>query len=392
MMASSVKRAILIVMDGCGIGRAKGGEPWQPEGATLPNVARAVDGLSLPALERLGLGRVANIEGVSPDATVTGSYGASHIRSAGKDSVTGHWEMAGIQTLTPFPTYPHGFPPEIIQPFEAHIGRPVLGNIAASGTEIIQRYGGEHMATGSPIVYTSADSVFQVAAHEEVVPLESLYAMCAFARELLAAPNNVQRVIARPFLGSAAEGFHRTEHRRDYPLPAPTPNLLQALADGGRTTHAIGVVAELFPGAPIARAQRTQSNPEHLAAIRQAVVAGVEDFVFANCEDFDMLYGHRNDPAGFAAALEAFDDALGEIIALLRPDDLLLITADHGNDPTTPSTDHSREDVPVLAFSSSFTDAVDLGARKTLADLAATVAWWLDIGWNGVGERLDLRL
>jgi phosphopentomutase len=387
MMAA--KRAILIVMDGCGIGLAKGGEAWRPEGATLPNVARAVGGLTLPALERLGLGRVADIQGVSSDAAIVGGYGASHIRSAGKDSVTGHWEMAGIQTLTPFPTYPQGFPPEIIRPFEARIGRAVLGNVAASGTEIIQKYGAEHLATGRPIVYTSADSVFQIAAHERIVPTGSLYAMSAFARELLVAPHNVQRVIARPFIGSEEEGFHRTERRRDYPLPAPTPNLLQALADGGKKTHAIGVVAELFPGAPLARAQRTQSNPEHLAAIHEAVVHGEEDFVFANCEDFDMLYGHRNDPQGFAGALAAFDVALGEIAGLLRPGDLLLITADHGNDPTTPSTDHSREDVPLLAFSPSFTGAIDVGARKTLCDLAATVAGWLSIEWKGVGERLD---
>ncbi len=237
--------------------------------------------------------------------------------------------------------------------------------------------GAEHMRTGKPIVYTSADSVFQVAAHESVMPLSELYAICETAREMLVAPNNVQRVIARPFIGDSPGSFRRTENRRDYPLPPPMPNFLSALADVGKTTHAIGVIADLFPRPYFARAERTQSNPAHLAAILDAVQHGLEDFVWANCEDFDMLYGHRNDPSGFARALEAFDAALAGILEALRPDDLLILTADHGNDPTTPSTDHSREYVPLLVYGGSVHG--DLGTRPTFADVAMIAADWLRV-------------
>jgi len=388
------RRVFLIVMDGCGIGRAydlPGKLPAgvvEPEGWTIPHVAEFVGGLHLPSMERLGLGRIAFITGLNAGHTVIGSYGAARIASAGKDSVTGHWEMAGIQTLIPFPLYPQGFPPEVIEPFEKHVGHQVLGNMAASGTEIIQRFGAEHMQSGMPIVYTSADSVMQIAAHEEIIPLDALYEMCAYARSILVAPNNVQRVIARPFVGNTESGFKRTEHRRDFPLTAPAPNLISVLNEAKRRTHAIGVVAELFPGTPFTIAQRTQSNAEHLAAIRKAVIEGGAEFVFANCEDFDMLYGHRNDAAGFARALEEFDTVLGDIIGHLRSEDLLMITADHGNDPTTPSTDHSREDVPLLAYSPSMAGGVDFGLRETLADIAATTAAWLGVEWDGVGTRV----
>ncbi len=382
-----MRRAIIIVMDGCGVGALPDAARYgatDPDSATLPHVAEAVGGLTLPTLGRLGLGNVAPIRGVAP-GPAPGGWGRMAEASAGKDSVTGHWEMMGVVTATPFPTYPDGFPPAVMAEFEARIGRESLGNVAASGTEILRRLGMEHIASGRPIVYTSADSVFQVAAHEDVVPLDQLYAMCETARSLLVAPNNVQRVIARPFVGDTPDTFRRTEGRRDYPLAPPRQNFLQALQDAGRTTHAIGVIADLFPRSLFARAERTQNNPAHLAAILEAIQTGREALVFANCEDFDMLYGHRNDAPGFASALTAFDAALAPILAALRPDDLLLLTADHGNDPTTPSTDHSREHVPLLLVGRGVAADTDLGTRATFADIAATLADWLGVAWTGPG-------
>ena len=379
-------RVIIIVLDGCGVGAmpdAAAYGPTDPESATLPHVAEAVGGLHLPTLERLGLGNIVAIRGVAPVKAI-GGWGRMAEASAGKDSVTGHWELMGIVTETPFPTYPHGFPPEGIAAFERAIGRGTLGNVVGSGTEIIKRFGAEHLATGKPIVYTSADSVFQLAAHEEVIPLQSLYAMCAVARRLLRGKHNVQRVIARPFVGATPEDFRRTEHRRDFALTPPAPNFLTAIQDAGKKAQAIGVVADLFPRSYFARAERTQSNPAHLAAILEAVQEGQDEQVFANCEDFDMLYGHRNDPAGFARSLEAFDAALAGIIGALRLDDLLILTADHGNDPTTASTDHSREYVPLLVYGGGVKG--DLGTRATFADVAATAARWLGVPWNGPGS------
>ena len=376
-----MRRVILIVMDGCGVGAmpdaAAYGGAAELACATMPHVAEAAGGLSLPTLARLGLGNIAPIEGVAPNPNAVGGWGRMAEASAGKDSVTGHWELMGIVTKTPFPTYPNGFPADLIAEFEAKIGRGTLGNVASSGTAILTQLGLQHMATGRPIVYTSADSVFQVAAHERIVPLSELYSICEAAREMLQAPNNVQRVIARPFDGDAPENFRRTEHRRDCPLTPPTPNFLTALQAAHKTAHAIGVVADLFPRACFARAERTQSNPAHLAAILDAVQNGSEDFLFANCEDFDMLYGHRNDPLGFARALEAFDAALAGILENLRPDDLLILTADHGNDPTTKSTDHSREYIPLLVYNGGMVG--DLGTRSTFGDVSDIAADWLGI-------------
>lgn len=386
-----MRRVIIIVLDGCGVGAMPDAAAYgatDPASATLPHVAEAVGGLRLPTLERLGLGQVAAIRGLAP-MNALGGWGRMAEASAGKDSVTGHWELMGIITKTPFPTYPQGFPNEFIAAFEERIGRGTLGNVASSGTEIIRRFGQEHRATGKPIVYTSADSVFQVAAHETIIPLKTLYEMCAAAREMLTPPNNVQRVIARPFIGDTLEDFRRTEHRRDYPLTPPIPNFLTALANAGKTAQAIGVVADLFPRSYFVRAERTQNNPAHLAAIREAVEQGSESLIFANCEDCDMLYGHRNDPAGFARSLEAFDAALVGIIDALRPDDLLILTADHGNDPTTASTDHSREYVPLLIYGGGLTG--DLGTRATFADVAATAAEWLAIPWTGWGTAAPVR-
>ena len=388
-----MKRVIVIVMDGCGVGPLPDAASYgdaDVSSATLPHVALAVGGLRLPTLEALGLGAIVPIDGLSAGGSIRGAYGKMAEQSAGKDSVTGHWEMTGIVTENPFPTYPHGFPADVIAALESAIGSSVLGNMAASGTEIIARLGEEHVHTGKPIVYTSADSVFQVAAHEAVIPIERLYEICLIARRLLIVPNNVQRVIARPFLGESASTYHRTEHRRDFPLAPPTPNLLTALKSAGKSTHAIGVIADLFPAEYFRLSERTQKNREHLRAIQLAIEEPECEFIFANCEDFDMLYGHRNDPQGFALALVDFDVALGQILPMLGDDDLLLITADHGNDPTTISTDHSREYVPLLACGASIVGGTNLGTRTTFADIAATVAAHLDLPWKGPGRDVNV--
>ncbi|GIV08523.1 MAG: phosphopentomutase [Fimbriimonadales bacterium] len=373
------KRAILIVLDGCGVGAAPDapdyGDTSENHPNTLGHLADAVGGLSLPTLQTLGLGNLTPLRGVPPADTPRAHYGKVRPHSKGKDSVTGHWEMMGIHTETPFPTYPNGFPPEVMEAFEARIGRGTLGNYPASGTEIIKQLGMEHLRTGKPIVYTSADSVFQIAAHEAVIPLDELYHMCEIARELLQPPHHVQRVIARPFVGDRPETFKRTENRRDFPLPPPH-NLIDALAEHGIGVYGIGVVPELFVYRGFRHAERTQSNPEHYQALRRALESECA-CIFANFEDFDMLYGHRNDPQGFARALESFDGMLAELLTHLRPTDLLILTADHGNDPTTPSTDHSREYLPLLVYSPSQSVGRDLGVRHTLADIGATIgALW----------------
>ncbi|MCS6919556.1 MAG: phosphopentomutase [Fimbriimonadales bacterium] len=373
------ERAILIVLDGCGVGVAPDAPDYGDTGENHPNtlghLADAVGGLNLPTLQTLGLGNIIPLRGLPPADAPRAHYGKVQPHSKGKDSVTGHWEMMGVHTETPFPTYPHGFPREVIEAFEARIGRATLGNYPASGTEIIKQLGMEHLRTGKPIVYTSADSVFQIAAHEAVIPLDELYRMCAIARELLQPPHHVQRVIARPFVGDSPDAFKRTENRRDFPLPPPH-NLIDALAERGVGVYGVGVVPELFVYRGFRHAERTQSNPEHYQALLRALASDCA-FIFANFEDFDMLYGHRNDPQGFARALVEFDGMLADLLPRLRPTDLLILTADHGNDPTTPSTDHSREYLPLLLHSPSLTEGRALGVRRTLADIGATVgALW----------------
>lgn len=369
------RRAILVVLDGCGVGAAPDAAEYGDFGENHPNtlghLATAVGGLNLPTLQSLGLGNILPLEGVPPASAPCAHFGKVQPHSKGKDSVTGHWEMMGIHTEVPFPTYPDGFPREIIEAFEARIGRGTLGNYPASGTEIIKQLGMEHLRTGKPIVYTSADSVFQIAAHEAVIPLDELYRMCEIARELLQPPHHVQRVIARPFVGDSPETFKRTENRRDFPWPPP-PNLIDQLAGRGIGIYGVGVVPELFVYRGFRHAERTQSNPEHFAALLRALESDCE-FIFANFEDFDMLYGHRNDPHGFARALEAFDGMLADLLSRIKPDDLLILTADHGNDPTTPSTDHSREYLPLLIYTPALERGRDLGIRRTLADIGATI-------------------
>ncbi|MCL2337108.1 MAG: phosphopentomutase, partial [Firmicutes bacterium] len=342
-MQIPLRKVTIIVLDSAGIGSLPDAERYGDHGCnTLGNCALAVGGLHLPHLGRLGLGLLDSLAGVPPAAQPLANYGKMAERSPGKDTTTGHWEMAGIILSKPFPVYPNGFPPEIIEPFTQRIGRSILGNKAASGTVIIEELGVEHMRTGHPIVYTSADSVFQIAAHEGIIPLAELYWMCGVARELLTGEHEVGRVIARPFVG-APGAFERTANRHDYSVKPPAPTVLDLLADHGFTVVGVGKIHDIFAGQGITRSVHTVNNND---GVNQTLTLMQENFtglLFTNLVDFDQKYGHRNDPRGYANALEEFDGRLPEIMAALGPNDLLIITADHGTDPTTPGTDHTRE-------------------------------------------------
>jgi phosphopentomutase len=367
-------RAIIIVLDGVGAGELPDADLYGDQGSnTLSNTARAVGGLSLPNLARLGLGNIVPIAGVAPCDSPLASYGKMMERSPGKDTTTGHWEMSGIILERPFPTYPHGFAPEIIQAFETQIGRATLGNYPASGTEIIKVLGEEHMKTGKPIVYTSADSVFQVAAHEEVIPLWEQYKICETARDLLRGPHEVGRVIARPFLGAPGR-FTRTANRHDYAVPPPPGMLLDKLEERGVAVHGVGKIFDVYLGRGIRDTVKTKDNQDGMAKTLEAMDATASGLIFVNLVDFDQQYGHRNDVEGYAAALERFDAWLPEFERALRPGDLAVFTADHGCDPTTPGTDHTREFVPLLAFGPGSRPGVNLGLRASLSDIGQTVA------------------
>ena len=373
---------MILILDGVGAGAAHDAAAYGDAGSdTLGNVARATGGLSLPHLQALGLGNLAAVEGVAPTDAPEGAWGVMEPASAGKDSTTGHWEIAGLHLTRAFPTFPKGFPPEVIDAFSAATGRGVLGNIPASGTEIIARFGEEHERTGKWIVYTSADSVFQVAAHEGVIPVAELHAACETARMQLVAPNDVSRVIARPFEGQPG-AYERTGNRRDYSIAPPGETLLDALAGAGVHRAGVGKVDDLFAGALTSR--HIADNAEGIEAILEWLRGAQGGMLFANLVDFDTLYGHRGDVAGFARALRQFDDALPAIRAALREDDLLFITADHGNDPTTGSSDHARERVPLLVAGPQVRP-VPLGVRRTFSDLGATVADWLNVPFVGRG-------
>ena len=365
------------MLDSVGCGELPDAGAYGDEGSnTLGNIAREIK-LRIPHLRSLGLGRVVDLgdgDGGEPRA----AFGRMAESSAGKDSVTGHWEMMGIVLDHPFATFPHGFPPEIINKFEERIGRRTIGNVVASGTEIIERLGAEHVRTGSPIVYTSADSVFQIAAHEDVIPVVDLYRMCEIAFEIVA-PLNVGRVIARPFVGSDG-AFIRTANRHDYALTPPANTLLDLLTSRGVPVTSIGKVRDLFGGRGITRAVPARSDSEGLDHVLEVIRSKRSGLVFANLVDFDTLYGHRNDVEGYARNLERFDERLGEVLTALHESDLLIISADHGNDPTTPSTDHSREYVPVLLTGAGVRPGVDLGTRRTFADLGQTLAANFGVG------------
>ena len=368
-------RVIWVVLDSVGIGELPDAAAYGDLGRdTLGHIARSRP-LHLPNLVRLGLANIKPLANLKAPANPAGSYGKGATVSPGKDTTTGHWEMAGIWLQQAFPLYPHGFPKSLIEDFERQIGRRTLGNKAASGTEIIKELGEEHVRTGFPIVYTSGDSVFQIAAHEEVIAIAELYRMCEIARKLLDGANRVGRVIARPFAGEAGN-FRRTERRHDYAVEPPRPMLLDLLAEVTIPVFGIGKIHDIYNGRSVDDYVTTKNNADGMAKLSEALLQRPHGLIFANLVDFDMLYGHRKDVEGFAHSLEEFDALLGPFLAALRPSDLLMITADHGcdPDPVNPTTDHSREYVPILAYNPSMQTGVDLGTRATLADMGQTVA------------------
>ncbi|TFG43738.1 MAG: phosphopentomutase [Gemmatimonadales bacterium] len=378
------RRAVIVVLDGLGIGPAHDTATYGDTGSdTLGNTLRSIGGLSLPNLEALGLGCCAPLTGVAAVATPSAAWGTCQPAGAGKDSTTGHWEVCGLTLAHPFPTYPDGFPDQVLAEFSRRTGRAVLGNVAASGTAILDQLGAEHQRTGAWIVYTSADSVFQVAAHEHVVPLEELYAACAEARDLLQPPHGVARVIARPFVGDQG-AWTRTSHRRDLSVPPPGPTLLDRLAERHVPRLGVGKVDDLFAGRNIASVHAA-SNAEGYHLIGSAMESVERGLIFANILEFDQTWGHRNDVPGFAAGLEELDRVLPGLLARVRKDDLVIFSADHGNDPTTPSTDHSRERVPLLVYGPGVR-AVPLGERSTFADIGQTVAEFLGAAPLGSGR------
>lgn len=372
----SVTRVIMIVIDGCGVGELPDADRYGDEGAsTIPHVAVAAGGLHLPHLARLGLGNIVDIEGVPPASQPAGSFGRMAERSPGKDSTTGHWEIAGVTLQSPFPVFPSGFPDELIQQFMEGTGVGVLGNKPASGTAIIEELGEEHLATGKLIVYTSADSVFQIAAHEELYPPDRLYEICHIARRLCTGKYAVGRVIARPFVGDPGS-FRRTAGRKDFSRLPETNTILDLLVQNGHGVLAVGKIYDLYGGRGITHSIKTADNDEVMSVMYFATRDDTDHrLIFGNCVDFDMHWGHRNDESGFARALERFDVRLGELLTVLRDDDMLVITADHGCDPTQKqSTDHTREYVPLLVYGKSVKGGVDLGTRTSFVDVAATLA------------------
>jgi phosphopentomutase len=369
------KRIVWIVLDSVGIGELPDAAQYGDIGRdTLGHIARSRP-LAVPNLVRLGLANIKLLAHLHSPAKPAGCYGKGATVSSGKDTTIGHWEMAGIWLEHAFPVYPHGFPPQLIEEFERQIGRHTLGNKPASGTEIIKELGEEHMRTGFPIVYTSGDSVFQIAAHEDVIPVPELYRMCEIARKLLDGPNRVGRVIARPFIG-APGNFRRTERRHDYAVEPPRPMLLDVLADLRVPVFGVGKIHDIYNGRGVGNYATTKSNTDGMAKICAAMSREPRGLIFANLVDFDMLYGHRKDVEGFARSLEEFDRLVAPLLESMQLDDLLLITADHGcdPDPVNPTTDHSREYVPILAYGPGAQAGVNLGTRSTLADMGQTAA------------------
>ncbi len=364
-----------MVLDSAGIGEMPDAADWGDAGSdTLGNIlkSRKVD---LPNLQKLGLGNIRPLDGLPAIENPSGAFGKCALKSNGKDTTTGHWEMAGIILKKAFPTFPNGFPPRIIEEFTAKARVPgILGNIPASGTEIIKQLGEEHVLTGKPIVYTSADSVFQIAAHEEIIPVERLYEICEIARKILDGEDKVGRVIARPFLGSRADDFTRTENRHDYAVPPPSENLLPLLKNNALDVVCIGKIASIYDGVGVTEDLTAKNNDAAIDQTINALNGESRGLIFSNLVDFDMLYGHRRDTEGYAKALEHFDRRLPEILGAMRENDLFVITADHGNDPTKEGSDHTREYAPLLVFGKSARANVDLGTRESLADIGQTIA------------------
>jgi phosphopentomutase len=386
----SFNRVVLVVLDGAGIGAMPDAPEWGDAGSdTFGHILESRQ-LHLPNLQRYGLGNIRPLSGLPPLAHPVGSYGRCALRSNGKDTTTGHWEMAGIILEQAFPTYPDGFPQTVIDRFikETHVPG-ILGNVPASGTEIIKVLGEEHVNTRKPIVYTSADSVFQIAAHEEVIPLERLYEICEDARRILDGEHKVGRVIARPFLGKPG-AFYRTENRHDYAVPPPRENLLPALADEDFDVVCIGKIASIYDSLGVTKDLTAKNNAQSIDQTLAALDDSTRGLIFSNLVDFDMLYGHRRDTEGYAKALEHFDSRLPEIEAAMRDDDLMIITADHGNDPTFPGSDHTREYAPLLVYGKNARQGVNLGTRDSLADIGQTIADNFGLKLSAGGSFLPL--
>lgn len=370
----SVERVILIVLDSVGVGELPDAEKYGDGGTdTLGNISRHVGGMTLPYLQKYGIGNLTTILGVPPAIRPAGAYGKMVEASAGKDTTTGHWEIAGLRVEKPFALFPDGFPAEILDPFKQRTGRGVLGNKPASGTVILDELGDEHRRTGDWIVYTSGDSVFQVAAHEETIPVEELYAGCRIAREILDG-HYVGRVIARPFVGTGKGAWKRTYNRKDFSMLPPEATVLDGIAAAGLPVVGIGKIEDIYAGRGITRGVHSEGNLDGLEKTLEAMADTPRGLIFNNLVDFDMLYGHRNNPTGYYGCLKEFDAFVPRLEAALRPGDLVMITADHGNDPTTVSTDHTREHVPILCFGPTCAPGRDLGTRGTFSDVGATLA------------------
>ncbi|MBA2396056.1 MAG: phosphopentomutase [Ktedonobacteraceae bacterium] len=377
---TTLRRAILVVLDGVGAGENPDAQAYGDKGASsLEHCAQAIGGLELPHLGSLGLGNITPILGTPASTEVMGAYGRMASRAAGKDSTAGHWEMTGVVLSKPLPTYPHGFPAEVVAAFEDAIGRKVIGNKVASGTEIIKELGTEHTRTGFPILYTSADSVFQVAAHQDIIPLADLYHMCEIARAMLTGEHAVGRVIARPFIGTEG-AFTRTEHRRDFSLAPTGTTLLDLLKEAGKEVIGLGKIEDLFAGRGLTQRKHTETNQEGMAATLRWLERDFTGLLFVNLVEFDMLWGHRRDSQGYAQALRDVDAWFPQVQQRMRTDDAIFFSADHGVDPTYRGTDHTRECVPLLAYGQPIRAGIDLGTRGTFADLGQTLAQAFEVG------------
>ena len=382
---TALKRAILVVLDGVGAGANPDAHAYGDDGASsLEHCAQAIGGLALPHLGSVGLGNITPIKGTPPTDHASGAYGRMAEAAAGKDSTTGHWEMTGVVLAKPLPTYPHGFPPDVVEAFEQAIGRKVIGNKAASGTEIIKELGEEHMRTGYPILYTSADSVFQIAAHQDVIPLPELYHICEITRHMLTGDHAVGRVIARPFIGTPG-AFKRTEHRRDFSLSPLGTTLLDLLKKHGKEVIGLGKIEDLFAGRGLTQRDHTETNRDGMAATLHWLERDFTGLLFVNLVEFDMLWGHRRDSQGYARALREVDAWFAQVQQVMRPDDAIFFTADHGVDPTYHGTDHTREHVPLLAYGTLVKANVNLGVRSTYADLGQTLAQAFAVGQLAAG-------